>query len=127
MSASDSSRGPRSPRELLSVFAERVNTRDLEALVALYEPQAVFVPAPGVVHHGHAAIRGALAELLSLAPVMQTEVKEVYEEGDTALAVVEWSLRGTAPDGSAVVQGGKSADVLRRRADGTWRVSIDHP
>ena len=79
------------------------------------------------MRHGHAAIRGALAELLSLAPVMQTEVKEVYEEGDTALAVVEWSLRGTAPDGSAVVQGGKSADVLRRRADGTWRVSIDHP
>ena len=33
MSAIDSGRGARSPRELLSVFAERVNTRELEALV----------------------------------------------------------------------------------------------
>lgn len=127
MSKSSLPTGPRSPRELLTKFGAYVNEQNLDALVALYEPDALFIPAPGVVHAGHAAIRGALGQLLSLRPVMETNVREVHEVADTALVVVDWELRGTAPDGSAVTQGGKSADVLRRQADGTWRVTIDHP
>ena len=127
MSPDHSPVGPASPRALLATFADSVNRANLDALVALYEPDAVFVPAPGVVHRGHAAIRAALAELLALRPTMTTEVREIHEDGDVALAIVDWSLRGSAPDGSEVLQGGKSADVLRKRPDGTWRVSIDHP
>ena len=76
---------------------------------------------------GHLAIGGALAEMLALEPVMETHVREVHQADDVALVIVDWSLRGTAPDGSAVTQSGHSADVLRRQRDGTWRVLIDHP
>lgn len=118
---------PRTPEELMSRFGEYVAQHALDQLVALYEPDAVFVPQPGVVHRGHDAIRGALAGLLELSPSMQTRITEVHHVGETALVIVEWTLRGTAPDGSAVTQSGNSADVLRRQGDGTWRVLIDHP
>ncbi len=79
------------------------------------------------MHVGTVAIRDALGQLLALSPRMETRITGVHVAADIALVVVEWTLRGTAPDGSVVSQGGKSADVLRRQADGTWRVLIDHP
>lgn len=118
---------PRTPEALMSRFGEYVHRRDLDSLVALYEPQATFIPAPGVTHTGHAAIREALGAMLALSPTMTTHVEEVHAADELALVIVTWSLRGTAPDGTEVTQQGKSADVLRRQADGTWRVLIDHP
>ena len=118
---------PLSPQELISRFGERVTARALDALVALYEPTAVFVPKPGVVLTGRTAIANSLAELLALSPVMETMVQEVHQADDIALVIVDWNLRGTAPDGSTVTQSGRSADVLRRQSDGSWRVLIDHP
>ena len=118
---------PLSPQELMTRFGERVAAQALDALVSLYEPAAVFVPRPGVVHTGRAAIGGALAEILALSPVMETHVREVHQADDIALVIVDWCIRGTAPDGSSITQSGRSADVLRRQDDGTWRVLIDHP
>lgn len=122
-----SERGPQTPDELMARFRECVHQRALDRLIALYEPDAVFVPEPGAVHQGRDAIRSALAGMLALAPSMETNVAEVHQAGDIALVVVDWTLRGTAPDGHGISQGGRSADVLRRQADGTWRVLIDHP
>jgi len=118
---------PVSPEQLMTRFAEHVAAQALDALVSLYEPSAVFVPKPGIVHVGHASIGRALAEMLALSPVMETHVREVHRADDIALVIVDWSLRGTAPDGSSIAQSGRSADVLRRQDDGTWRVLIDHP
>lgn len=118
---------PRSPEELIARFGAHVAARDLDALVSLYEPSAVFVPEPGVVVAGHDAIRGALASLLSVGPTIESVVAEVHTAGDTALVIVDWRMRGVAPDGSAVDRTGRSADVLRRQGDGTWRVLVDHP
>lgn len=118
---------PTTPEEVMSQFGVHVADKNLDALIALYEPTAVFTPSPGVIHRGREAIRAALAQMLALSPRMETTVTEVHEAGGVALVVVEWSLRGTAPDGTVVKQGGRSADVLRRQDDGTWRVLVDHP
>lgn len=118
---------PHSPLEVMTLFAQYVSERALDALVSLYEPGALFVPAPGVAHAGHASIRAALAEMLELAPSLETKVLEVHQSNGTALVIVDWSLCGTLPDGTAVNQTGRSADVLRQQSDGTWRVLIDHP
>lgn len=111
----------------MAQFSEYMNAGDLDNLLGLYEPDAVFMPEPGAVLRGHDAIRGALAQLLALRPRMQTEVEHALESGDIALVQVRWQLHGTAPDGSAIDQGGLSADVLRRHADGCYRVVIDRP
>jgi hypothetical protein len=38
-----------------------------------------------------------------------------------------WTLDGTTPDGIPLHLNGTSADVLRRRPDGTWGLLIDDP
>jgi uncharacterized protein (TIGR02246 family) len=109
-------------------FASCVNERNLDALMELYEPDAVFISAPGVVHRGLAEIRTSVANgLFALEPKIQTRVLAIHEADDIALVIVEWNLQGKAPNGSEVSQSGKSSDVLRRKPDGSFRVLIDHP
>jgi uncharacterized protein (TIGR02246 family) len=125
--ASSTQTGPGTPEELLGSFSRHVQRGEIDDLMALYEPDSVFVPQPGVVLRGLPAIREALLHMLALSPTMETNVLEMLESGDVALAIVEWTLHGTGADNMPVTQSGRSADVLRRQGDGTWRVVIDHP
>lgn len=115
------------PEALMQTFAAHVHARDLDALIALYETDAVFMPEPGVVLTTPKDIRAALEAMLSLAPTMVVATGHVVASGDIALVQNDWSMTGTAPDGSTVTQEGRSADVVRRQPDGTWRVVIDRP
>jgi uncharacterized protein (TIGR02246 family) len=116
-----------SPQALMETFAAHVHARDLDALMGLYEADAVFMPEPGVVLTTTEEIRAALGAMLLLAPTMVVNPGQVLVAGDVALVENDWSMTGTAPDGTTVTQGGRSADVVRRGADGTWRVLIDRP
>jgi len=115
------------PEALMRTFTDRVHAGDLDGLVALYEPAAVFEPQPGVVVEGRHAIRQALAELLALRPTMVAETVQVLQADDVALVINEWTMTGTAPDGTEVRQGGRSADVVRRQPGGGWLVLVDKP
>ena len=66
----------RTPEELHRVFAEALNAHDLEALMALFEPEANLIPQPGQVVTGTEAIR----EALSGCPRPQAEVRPRIQE-----------------------------------------------
>jgi uncharacterized protein (TIGR02246 family) len=114
------------PASVIGRFQQLLAERDVDALVALYEPDAVFQTPEGTVQ-GHAAVRRALEGFVALAPTMTGEIQKVIEAGDSALVVNRWQLDGTAPDGDPVRLAGLSADVMRRQPDGSWRVLIDDP
>jgi ketosteroid isomerase-like protein len=54
-------------------------------------------------------------------------VTRVLEVDELALVTGVWSFNGTARDGEPVRLASRSADVLRRWPDGTWRCVIDNP
>lgn len=99
---------------------------DIDAILATYEPGGVLV-APGGVTIGGPSLRDAFAEFVALDPHFTFFDTQVIEAGDIALHLNTWKLAGTGPDGSPVEMGGLSAVVLRRQADGTWLMVIDHP
>jgi uncharacterized protein (TIGR02246 family) len=115
------------PEQVIERFTSSLAQSNLDALVDLYEPDAVFVPQPGRTVAGHAAIREALTGFLELRPEMDGEIQEVLVSEDTALVSNRWTLRGTGPDGAPVQMAGTSSDVMRRGADGAWRIVIDNP
>ena len=108
-------------------FSRLLGQGQLDALLGLYDDDAAFVPEPGRVVAGRQAIRGELEPLAALRPRLRGTVERVLEAGDTALVAYRWEMEATAPDGTQVRRGGLSADVLRRRRDGSWRVVIDDP
>jgi len=117
----------RRPEEVDQLFAQAFSAGDLEALVALYEPDAALVPQPGQVATGREAIREALQGFLTLCGEFRMEVKGVVETGDFALVRSNWSLSGAGPGGCLVDLSGRGAEVVRRQPDGSWLYVIDNP
>jgi uncharacterized protein (TIGR02246 family) len=117
----------RKPEDVDLLVIEALNAGEVEAALALYERDATFVPEPGKLAAGLEAIREALNQFLAYKPRLTIEVSQVAESGDLALLCSSWTLKGTAPDGSAVELAGQGAEVVRRQADGTWKFVIDNP
>ena len=115
------------PAELVETFFRAFNLGDVDAVVALYEPNAVLVAQPGQVAEGAAALRAALNGFLALKPTLTLEKKKLVTASDIALSVVSWTLRGTGPNGEPVQMAGTASDVLRKQADGSWLFVIDNP
>jgi uncharacterized protein (TIGR02246 family) len=115
------------PEAVIERFSELLAEGNLDAMVDLYEPDAAFAPQPGEIVIGRDAIRSALGAFLAVKPRMTGHIEKVLRAGDTALVANRWNLSGTAPDGSPVEMAATSADVLRRRSDGSWGIVIDDP
>ena len=104
------------PQDLARLLVERANARDVEGIVALYEPDAVLSIGGGKVARGTAEIREFYTNLLA------TGVKFALGDQRPALSSGELALTSTRlPNGTV------TAEVARRRSDGTWRWIIDQP
>lgn len=117
----------RSPEVLDRLFAEALNAGNLDALVALYEPNASLMPEPGKVVVGTEAIREALRGLLAARPTITLKNKLLAQTGDIALVACKWEMTGTGADGAPLKVGSQAAEVARRQPDGTWLFVIDNP
>ena len=115
------------PEQVLKSIVDGINTGNLNALMSLYEPEATFATQPGRLNHGLQGVREALADFISMKGTLDLKVARVLEASDLALVTTAWSFTGTGSDGKPVRLEAKSADVLRRQKDGTWRMVIDNP
>ena len=117
----------RQPTDLHTLFVEAFNRGDEDGLIALYETDATLIPEPGSTVRGHEAIREALGNFLALKGTITLDTIRVYESGDLALLHGRWALNGNGPDGSPLQMEGRSSEVVRRQADGTWLYTLDNP
>ena len=114
------------PEDMNAAFAEAVSSGDVERVLALYEPEALLAPQPGARASGREEIRVALGELLALGGTMTSRNVWCMQVDELALLQGDWSLEGTAPDGSPVSLNSRTSEVVRRQVDGSWLYVIDH-
>lgn len=112
----------RSPQEIHKLFLDAFNHGNVEALLALYEWDAVFVTGSGPAK-GHEAIRAAYQHILADGGRMEMETRTVLDSGE-GLGVLHgaWTLYRN----DATISG-LSTEVVRRQADGTWLFVLDEP
>ncbi|MBV2156492.1 DUF4440 domain-containing protein [Kitasatospora sp. SUK 42] len=114
------------PAQHPAVFAAAFNSGDPAALAQVYDPAALFVPSPGTTATG-AQLHRANADFLALGLPITVHPRHTYVADDIALLIVDWTISGTAPDGTDVHLTGTATDVARRGPDGRWRYLIDNP
>ena len=109
----------RTPEELDTLFSEAMGRGDVDAILALYEPNAVFPGMQGDIRNGLDEIRLEIEPIAATKPVLQTEPRKVLVAGDIAVIYNSWRM--SAPSQAAAV----AVEVARRQQDGTWRFVID--
>lgn len=100
---------------------------DIPGIMRTYEPSAVVVGQPGVPVEGDEPLRALFAGFIAAKAHFTFGDHEVIVASDVALHLTPWTMTGVAPDGSAITSAGLSVAVLRRQADGSWRMVIDNP
>ena len=102
---------------------------DLDAAVALYEPNAVFVVSPDQVVTGRAAIREVLQGMIAAKPTGKIDAVTAVASADGSVAITRTKGRMTSPgpDGKPVTLPFHSVEVVRKQPDGTWLFVIDDP
>jgi ketosteroid isomerase-like protein len=88
--------GPaRTPEEIHAILADAFGRGDLDALVDLYEEDAVLVvPTDGRIVRGRTDIRAATAPVLAASPRLTSVVERKLESGGLALTHARWELVG---------------------------------
>lgn len=108
----------RTPEDLTRLFVEFSNAGDADAVASLYDEEAVMAYPPGEVTLGRAAIRDLWASVLEHRPTFVPEPPlPTLTFGD------DLALTATPPRDGA----GARAQVVARRADGSWVRVIDQP
>jgi ketosteroid isomerase-like protein len=103
------------PEEMNGAFAGAVNSGEIARLLALYEPDALLAPQPGVRASGLDEIRTALGELLALGGVMVSRNVLCMEVGELALLQGEWRLSGASLGGAPLELSSRTTEVVRVR------------
>jgi uncharacterized protein (TIGR02246 family) len=115
------------PEDLYPRLCDAYNAGDLDAVLALYDPKAVFVIKPGRITEGPAELRAALQRVVELHGRMDVRPETFVRSDDLVLVLGQFSLTGTRHDGTSFARTARFADVLRRQADGRWLIAVDNP
>jgi ketosteroid isomerase-like protein len=104
------------PEDLTRLVVRRLNSGDVEGLVALYEPDATLVTLAGQSVSGLEEIRRVFSRIVGSGVTADPGTERpTLRSGDLALTSTRLS-NGTV-----------TVEVARRQQDGTWLWVIDHP
>jgi uncharacterized protein (TIGR02246 family) len=118
---------PHKPEDWPRLFEQHLNAGDLEAAVALYEPDACFVPRSGETVVGRDGIRPVLGGLIGMKARLQGRVIKVVTVGGVALLYTDWQGTTVDPSGKTVEVRQKAIEIVRRQPDGTWKLIVGDP
>ncbi len=111
------------------IFISAMRAGDIDTIVALYEPDAVFIRPDGKRANGHGEIRRFLEE--EAARKANYEIHDIATvfSGDGSIAVTRMrvTMSWTGRDGKPVSVKARTSEVMRRQPNGTWRFMIDSP
>ena len=114
------------PEDLHPALTEAYNAGNVEAMLALYDPKAVFVIKPGRVTEGPEALRAALQHLVDLRGRLSVTPHTFVRSDDVMLVLGTFTLSGRRRDGTPLERAARFADVLRFQPDGRWLLAVDN-
>ena len=113
------------PEALHATFAQELQDKDVDALLDLYEPQAINALPDGTELTGPDARRTMFDGLIKAGAAMSGAERKVLVADDIALTSTTYEIPAAEAGGQPTTVA--TAEVSRRQPDGSWRVVIDAP
>jgi ketosteroid isomerase-like protein len=111
----------KSLEDVCRLFQKYMAEGDVESVLSVYDPEAVFLNRSGEVTKSREDLRRELAPLAAAKTRFDFTIKQVVPAGDLALMHTEWQVSGPEPMTVHAIE------VARRQPDGTWRWLIGDP
>jgi uncharacterized protein (TIGR02246 family) len=127
MPAGEPQMSSHTPKDWPRQFTQHLNAGNLEAVVALYDPDARFVARSGDTVVGRDRIRDVLAGLIDTHTRLQSRVIKAVTVGEVALLSTDFQGTTVDASGTTVDMRHKAIEVLRRQPDGTWKLIVGDP
>jgi ketosteroid isomerase-like protein len=89
---------PTEPEGVIPSLIERFNSGKVEAMMALYAPEAVVVAKDGRTITDRNEIAAQFQRDMSFGLPLKANVRHVFVGDDTAQIVVDWSIDGKGPN-----------------------------
>jgi ketosteroid isomerase-like protein len=124
---SDSFPLPTEPEGVIPSLLKRFNSGKIEAMMALYAPEAVFVANDGRTITDRAEFTAILEHDIKLGLPLKANVRHVFVGGDTAQIVLDWSMTEqvlTARSCTCTAQRATSCGAARMGSGGTLSTTI---
>jgi uncharacterized protein (TIGR02246 family) len=116
------------PADIYPALLKAFNAGDIDATLACYEPQACFVLKSGHAVRGVVELREMFRATLSYKPDLVLDIRKIISTADDlALVMVEWKSKIVPSSGEAKAWAGTATDIVRRQADGIWKIVLDIP
>jgi uncharacterized protein (TIGR02246 family) len=118
---------PHKPGDWPRLFVQYLNSGDLEAVAALYAPNARFVARSGETIVDRDQICDVLARMIRSKTKLQSRVIKAISVDD--IAVLYTDLQGTTMDASekTIDVHYNATEVLRQQPDGCWKLIVGDP
>jgi len=113
------------PAEALRLVGEALSEGDLEAAVALYDPEAALALAAWSSARRTEEVRAALEELMETRLPVRVSVTREIISGPLALVFAVRAISGRAIDGSLVRLVGEGGALLRETSRRGWQIVVD--
>ena len=110
----------KSPEEICGLFQRYMAEGDIEALLGIYDPEAVILNQSGEVKKGQ-GLREQLARSAAAKTQFDFNIRQVIQSGDIALMHTDWKVSSSQQRFVYAIE------VARRQPDGTWRWLIGDP
>jgi uncharacterized protein (TIGR02246 family) len=111
----------KAPEEICGLFQRFMAEGDLEGMLSVYDPEAVFLKESRETTQDRDELRQVLAPLAEAKTKCEFEVKQIVQADGVALMHTRWKMSGAQPRTTHAIE------VARRQADGTWRWLIGDP
>jgi len=111
----------KTPEEICRLFQRYMAEGNLDAVLSVYDPEAVLRNQAGEVKKGADGLRQELAPFAAAKATFDFNIKQIIQSSDIALMHTEWKI--FAPQPMSVY----AIEVARRQPDGTWRWLIGDP
>ena len=117
------------PEDSSRILVDAIERGDIDAVVSLYEPDAILYSKSGRLMHGLDAIRENNLGLIALKPTFTIDFIKATISADGTLATnrMKAELNWTDNDGNSKTGSVDTLEVLRKQTDGSWRYVIDDP
>ncbi len=113
-------------RNALDQWLDAFNNNDIEALMAVYDPEIVYANSAKAIEIGIPVVKAGFINSFAIKPKVFFKEEQAIAVDGLGYVAGQFRIAGTNPeDGSSVGESGRVVVIFRKNESGDWKLVFD--